>query len=192
MTDPRTDEGLMLAYQAGEAAAFDALYARHRTRLYRYLVHQCGEAKLAEELYQDIWLRVVKARADYQPLAKFSTWLFRIAHHRLIDHYRRQAGDPARQRDVGNDAADEAGVENYPAPAASTPPAQLERLQLRARIDAALAALPAPQREAFLLAEASGLSLEEIAVATGTGRETVKSRLRYAIGKLRHALEDLL
>lgn len=187
--DLRTDEGLMLAYQAGDAAAFELLYQRYRSKLYRYLVHQCGDARLAEELYQDIWLRVVKARADYAPLARFATWLFRIAHHRLIDHYRQHARERARQWD---DGSEENSIEDFPAPAALTPPAQLERLQLKARLGVALAELPEPQREAFLMAEEGGMSLEEIASATGTGRETVKSRLRYAIGKLRHALKDLL
>lgn len=187
--DARPDEGLMLAYQAGEAPAFELLYQRYRSKLFRYLAHQCGDAKLAEELYQDIWLRVANARADYEPLAKFSTWLFRIAHHRLIDHYRRHARDKALLWEA---VGEEDPVESFPAPAGLTPPAQLERLQLRARINAALAELPEPQREAFLMAEESGMSLEEIAVATGTGRETVKSRLRYALGKLRHSLKDLL
>ena len=91
MHDDLSDERLMLAYRDGDGAAFEALYARYRTRLYRHLVHQCGDARLAEEFYQDIWLKVVNARADYEPLAKFSTWLYRIAHHRLIDHYRQHA-----------------------------------------------------------------------------------------------------
>lgn len=187
--DVRTDEGLMLAYKAGEAPAFEALYQRYRTRLYRYLSHQCGDAKIADDLYQDIWLRVVNARTDYEPLAKFSTWLFRIAHHRLIDHYRRNARNKAL---LWESAGDENPIEDFPAPADLTPPVQLERLQLKARINAALAELPEPQREAFLMAEESGMSLEEIATATGTGRETVKSRLRYALSKMRHSLKDLL
>ena len=185
--DLRTDEGLMLAYRDGDAAAFEALYARHRTRLYRYLAHQCGDARLAEELYQDIWLRVINARADYEVSAKFSTWLYRIAHHRLIDHYRKHAREKLRAWEAEGES-----IEDYPAPASATPPAEVERLQLQDRIASALAELPAAQREAFLMAEEGGMTLEEIANATGTGRETVKSRLRYALGKLRHSLKDLL
>lgn len=185
--DPRSDEGLMLAYRDGDAAAFDLLYARHRSRLYRYLVHQCGNAGVADELYQDIWLRVVDARTGYVASAKFTTWLFRIAHHRLIDHYRRHARDQARLWESGDGT-----VDDFPAPAEATPPRQVERLQIRERLAAALAELPAPQREAFLLAEEGGMSVDDIAHATGTGRETAKSRLRYALGKLRHALKDLL
>lgn len=186
MHDETSDERLMLAWQAGDAAAFEALYRRYRTRLYRHLAHQCGDARLAEELYQDVWLKIIAARRDYQPLAKFSTWIFRIAHNRLMDHYRHQG------RDALSQYADDCEPDALPAPAGSDPAATAENRSTARCLAAALDALPAPQREAFLLAEEGGLTLEEIAQATGTGRETVKSRLRYALGKLRHALEDLL
>ena len=185
MDDPPSDERLMLAYRDGDAAAFEALFRRHRTRLYRHLAHQCGDARVAEELYQDVWLRVIAARADYEPLARFSTWLYRIAHHRLIDHYRRHARDAAALYDGDFDP------DTLPAPAYDDPATRYAGADLATRLTGALAALPAPQREAFLLAEEGGLTLEEIAAATGSGRETVKSRLRYALGKLRHSLRDL-
>ena len=82
------DEDLMLAYAAGDATAFDALYARHKGGLYRYLMRQCGHAGIVDELFQDIWLSAVRARTTYVPSAKFTTWLYRIAHNRLIDHWR--------------------------------------------------------------------------------------------------------
>ena len=181
-----SDERLMLAYRDGDSAAFEALYARYRTRLYRHLAHQCGDTRLAEEFYQDVWLKVINARADYEPLAKFSTWLYRIAHHRLIDHYRQHARNVADLFDGSIDP------DELPAADSANPAHQFARNDLASRLTLALADLPAPQREAVLLAEEGGLSLEEIAAATATGRETVKSRLRYAVGKLRHALQDLL
>lgn len=186
MQDDLSDERLMLAYRDGDAAAFEALYARYRSKLYRYLVHQCGDARLAEEFYQDIWLKVINARAGYEPLAKFATWLYRIAHHRLIDHYRQHARSCAELFDALTDP------DELPAADCANPARQYERSDLASRLTQALDALPAPQREAFLLAEEGGLSLEEIAAATATGCETIKSRLRYAVGKLRHALQDLL
>lgn len=186
MHDDLSDERLMLAYRDGDAAAFEALYGRYRSKLYRHLAHQCGDARLAEEFYQDIWLKVINARADYEPLAKFSTWLYRIAHHRLIDHYRQHARNVADRFDGAIDPDD------LPAADSANPARQFERSDLASRLTQALEGLPAPQREAFLLAEEDGLSLEEIAAATATGRETVKSRLRYAVGKLRDALQDLL
>lgn len=184
--DEPSDERLMLAYRDGNAAAFETLYRRHRTRLYRHLAHQCGDPRLAEDLYQDIWTRVIAARTAYEPLAKFSTWLYRIAHNRLLDHYRQHA------RGIVSKYDPDADPDALPAPQGSDPALQAERYHLARRLADALAELPEPQREVFLLAEEAGLGLEEIAATTEVGRETAKSRLRYAVAKLRLALEDLL
>ena len=83
-----SDEDLMLAYAAGDAAAFDPLYARHKGGVYRYLLRQCRQGGVADELFQDVWMNLIRARASYEPTAKFATWLYRLAHNRLIDHYR--------------------------------------------------------------------------------------------------------
>ena len=184
--DDFSDERLMLAYRDGNGAAFRQLYARHRSPLYRHLAHQCGDARLAEELFQDIWLRVIHARASYEPLATFATWLYRIAHHRLIDHYRQHA------RHLADAFADDDGPDALPAADTANPARQYEQRDIAKRLGMALKDLPPAQREAFLMAEEGGLSLNEIAAATGTARETVKSRLRYALGKLRHSLQDCL
>ncbi|MBK6744418.1 MAG: sigma-70 family RNA polymerase sigma factor [Hydrogenophilales bacterium] len=185
MTDPRTDEALMLAYRDGDAAAFDALYGRWRGRLYRYLAHQAAE--VVDELFQDVWLRVVGARTGYEVTARFSTWLFRIAHNRLMDHYR------ARGRslvDLADDPEDNP-IGRQAAPEWDTPPAMLERREAARHILVCLAALPPTQQEVFLMAEESGMSLDEIARASGVGRETAKSRLRYALDRLRRCLAGL-
>jgi RNA polymerase sigma-70 factor (ECF subfamily) len=86
--DRSGDEDLMLAYAAGDAAAFDALYLRHKGGVYRYLVRQCGSTATADELFQDVWMKVIRARTSYAATAKFTTWLYRIAGNRLIDHWR--------------------------------------------------------------------------------------------------------
>ena len=189
-----SDERLMLAYRAGDADAFTTLYRRYRGSLYRYLAQQCGDPAVAEELYQEVWIKVVKARADYQPLARFSTWVFRIARHRLIDHYRKHSPQALAQLAPNADDQDQVDdlIACLPAPGHETPHALHERHHAAHRINMALAALPPAQREVFLLAEEGGLTLEEIAIATDSGRETTKSRLRYALTKLRHSLQDLL
>lgn len=185
MDDPRTDEALMLAYRDGDAAAFEALYGRWRGRLYRYLAHQARDN--ADELFQEVWMKVVGARGHYEVAAKFSTWLFRIAHNRLIDHFRsRNRGIVDLASDPEDDPADD-----LPAPETESPPALLERRETARRILDCLSALPALQREAFLMAEEGGMSLEEIANASGVGRETAKSRLRYALDRLRRCLGAL-
>lgn len=185
MNDPRTDETLMLAYRDGDAAAFEVLYERWRGRLYRYLAHQAAEA--TDELFQDVWLRVIGARTGYQVTAKFATWLFRIAHNRLMDHFRARG----RSRVDLADDPDDDPVDTVAAPEWDAPPAMLERREAARRILDCLAGLPEAQREAFLMAEESGMRLEEIAHATGVGRETVKSRLRYALDRLRRCLAEL-
>ncbi len=194
MHDDRTDEMLMLAYRAGDARAFEALYGRWRGKLYRYLLRQCGSAAYAEELYQDIWLKIIGARAGYEVTAKFSTWLFRIAHNRLIDHYRRHAGDAAATYESGGDIDsdwDSDPAATLIAPRAEQPEILLERKALAEELVRHIDALPAAQRETFILSEEGEMTLEEIAAATGVNRETAKSRLRYAVAKLRQQLKEL-
>jgi RNA polymerase sigma factor (sigma-70 family) len=191
MEPQRSDEALMLAYQAGDAAAFEVLYGRWRGRLFRYLAHQCGNKAWAEELYQDIWLKVVGARQHYEVAAKFSTWLFRIAHNRLIDHWRasgRQTEALSSYEDDDDPPSDERP--EMAAPLHETPERLLERRDLAERMAAAIGGLPAAQRETFLLVEEGEMTLEEIAATTGTSRETAKSRLRYALAKLRAELKE--
>ncbi len=179
---PPSDETLMLAYAGGDGVAFAELYERHRARLFHYLLGQLRDRPLAEELFQDIWQRVVHARAGWKPEAAFATWLFRIAHNRLNDHWR-----AARHRPAVPDDADERTARIADA---CTPELladeQAQRLQLRR----ALAELPPEQQEVVILRLEQELSLEEIGQITGVGRETVKSRLRYAMDKLRARLSE--
>ena len=186
LNDPRTDETLMLAYRHGEASAFEHLYARHRAALFRYLLHQCGQREMADELFQEIWMSVIRASGDYEVTAKFSTWLFRIAHNRLIDHYRAHGRLAEFERHFEEDELPE-----MLAPVSTQPEKLVERAELARRIVAEVDALPPAQRESFLLATEGELSVEEIAAATGTVFETAKSRLRYAYARLRGALGDL-
>ena len=188
---PRTDPGdedLMLSYAAGDAAAFEALYARHKGGVYRYLVRHCGNAGTADELFLDVWMNVIRVRASYTPTAKFTTWLYRIAHNRLIDHWR--ATGRVELVSAGVDDDDDP-LDAIPGPRNDEPDARAGAREIGARIKQALAALPAAQREAFLLHQEGGLELSEIAELTGAGIETVKSRIRYAQAKLRVELGDL-
>jgi len=183
-----TDEDLMLAYAAGDAAAFDALYARHKGGVYRYLLRQCRQGGVADELFQDVWMNLIRARASYAPTAKFTTWLYRLAHNRLIDHYRASAHLTLVSAD---DEAHVDAIAALPGVRGDEPQVRAENRELGERLRAAVAALPPAQREAFLLQHEGGLSLAEIAELTGVGTETVKSRLRYALAKLRGDLVDL-
>ena len=185
------DEDLMLAYAAGDATAFDTLYARHRGGLYRYLMRHCGNAAHADELFQDIWLSAVRARTGYVATAKFTTWLYRIAHNRLIDHWRATGQVELVRATDDNDNGDDDVLETIPGARGDEPEVRASAHEIGSRLRAALAALPAAQREVFLLHQEGGLDLATIAELTGAPAETVKSRLRYALAKLRAVLGDL-
>ncbi len=174
-----SDEELMLSYREGEASAFDRLYARHKGPLFRFMLRSIKDRGIAEELYQEVWMRAIEARHRYEPQAKFTTWLYTIAHHRITDHW--------RKRGLQLVEADDA---DPPAPRAYEPEPRAEGRQDLQRLAAALAALPELQRETFLLHEESGMTLAEIAAATGATEEAAKSRLRYALAKLREAVGD--
>lgn len=176
------DDLLMLAWVGGDATAFETLYARHRGPLYRFLLRQLRSQALADECFQDVWQRVIAARAGWKPEAAFATWLFRIAHNRLNDHWRASKHRPAAPEDADERAA------RVPDP--SDPERELSQFEQRRRLQRAIEELPDEQREVLLLRLEQELSLEEIASITETGRETVKSRLRYAMDKLRARLNE--
>ena len=177
-----SDDVLMLAWTGGDAGAFERLYARHRLPLYRFLLRQLREPALADELFQDVWQRVIAARAGWKPEAAFRTWLFRIAHNRLGDHWRAQRHRPSAPEDA------DARTARVPDP--GTPERSLSDFEQRRRLQRAIEALPEAQREVVVLRLEQELSLDEIGAITGVGRETVKSRLRYAMDKLRSELNE--
>ncbi|QGW66967.1 RNA polymerase sigma factor [Lysobacter soli] len=176
------DDVLMRAWAAGDAASFELLYARHRGSLYRFLLRQLRDPALADEFFQDVWQRVIAARQGWKPEAAFRTWLFRIAHNRLNDYWRGLKHRPAAPEDADERAA------RVPDP--SSPERELSEFEQRRRLQLAIEELPDEQREVVLLRLEQELSLEEIGAITGAGRETVKSRLRYAMDKLRARLNE--
>ena len=174
------DSALMLRYQDGDVAAFEILYRRHKDPVYRYLLRLCGQAEAAEDVFQEVWGKIIRARESYRPTAKFTTYLYRVAHNCFIDYIRRN------KRHAGNTALDPEQIGD----GAESLEIATERSLARERLDAALVELPEEQRDAFLLREEGGLSMDEIAAVTGCNRETAKSRLRYAVNKLRAAIDE--
>ena len=180
MQSDLSDRALMSRYRDGDVAAFEILYRRHKDPLYRYLLRQCRQRAAAEDVFQEVWSKIIRARNRYRPTARFSTYLYRVAYHCFIDHVRRNR---RHAREIDNDP-------DLHADSGESPEDATERRLARARLDAALGGLPAEQRDAFLLREEAGLSLDEIAAVTGTNRETAKSRVRYATNKLRAAIDE--
>jgi RNA polymerase sigma-70 factor, ECF subfamily len=188
-----TDEDLMLRYQAGEKEAFRLLYFRYHVRLHRFVARLLPTNRTeAEDVFQETWLAVVHGKERYARTAKFATYLFSIAHRRVADRWRkqyRQGGAP--QHDAEFVCAAEGPQPHDPRPGTSTPEGMAENRDVGRCLREAVLSLPIAQRAVFLMKAEGELSLDEIATITGVTRETAKSRLRYALDKLRPALEHL-
>jgi RNA polymerase sigma-70 factor (ECF subfamily) len=178
------DEQLMLRYRDGDAAAFETLYGRHCGGVFRYVLRQVGLRSSAEEVFQEIWMKIISSRARYRVEARFATFLYHIAHNCVVDHFRRKT--PLHLISLDDDEGEALEVAG---PSGEQPERVVALRQSAAKLLNALALLPPEQREVFLLHEEGGLTLEEIATVTSTGRETVKSRLRYALARLREGIE---
>lgn len=177
------DAALLRRYRQGDAEAFALLYGRHRLGLFRFLCGLCGDPALAEEIFQDTWLSLIRSESLQREAVLFKTWLYQIARNRLIDHWRKQG----RRQELQDEFDEQL---HAPFSGAADPEQQLSLSRDQQRLQAALADLPAEQREVFLLRAHGDLQLHEIAELTRTPAETVKSRLRYALQKLRRLLAD--
>ncbi len=171
-----TDEQLMQSYAKDDTQAFDTLYNRHRGSLYRYLKRQLNDSATANDLYQGVWEKVIRARRSYRHTTPFSAWLFTIAHNHLVDHYRR--------KQPGYDATSNGLADDRPGPVQDAMSGEQDQQLLDA-----IAKLPLEQKNTLLLKLETGLKMEEIAKLTGVNRETVKSRLRYAVNKLKGSVK---
>ena len=174
------DSALMLRYKDGDSDAFETLYRRHNDALYRYLLRLCRHRDTAEDIFQEVWGKIIKSRERYRPTAKFTTFLYRVAHNCFIDHVRRNKRH-SNVADIEPDTQQHDG---------ELPEQSVERELARNRLEVALRELPDEQRDVFLLHEEGGLTLDDIAQVMGANRETTKSRLRYAVNKLRAAIDE--
>jgi RNA polymerase sigma factor (sigma-70 family) len=193
---PPDDDALMRAFAQGDTRAFAQLYSRHHAALYRFVRRVLGSAQSAQtdEVFQETWMRVVRERQRWSPRgATFRTWLFTIGHHCAIDVLRKSGREVSLDGAGATDADDEDRPPFQPTsplwpgwPAASGSAEDIAFWRAAgARLLECLDALPAAQRGAFLLHYEDGLALAELARALEVGFETAKSRLRYALAKLR-------
>ncbi len=183
--EPDTDEALMRRFAAGDAGAFESLYQRHELKVWRYVQRSVRNQAIADELMQEVWFAVSRQAQHYQPTARFTTWLFTLAHNRMIDFHRATR--------VRFDIASGGALDPDELPAGdgyASPVAQLQAEQQRHVIIQAVSQLPPEQREAFLMHAEGELRVEDIATITKVSYETAKSRLRYARAKLRELLQE--
>lgn len=185
----KTDEQLMQAWQEGDLVAFDALYQRLRGPLYRYILRQVQPAQAAEEIYQETWVTFIRQREHWTAKAALKSYLYRLAHSRVVDFFRARGRHEVFENEVTGDEPDEASSLACDLP---TPEAALHRKNQAEALRLCLETLSPEQREAFLLSQEAELSRTEISSVTGVGEETVKTRIRYAFSKLRNCLAKVL
>lgn len=190
----RSDEDLMLAFRGGDGSAFEELVTRHKRGLYNFLLRSVHNPSRAEELLQEVFLRVIRAKDRYQRTARFTTWVYTIARNLCVDESRRQkfrrtvpleAKRRGRSEDSGTSVLDVTAAGQVDTDAASEAPT------IRSRVAAAIDNLPDDQREVFIMRQFGGLSFKQIGEAVGAPENTVKSRMRYALEKLRGDLQDI-
>jgi RNA polymerase sigma-70 factor, ECF subfamily len=174
------DEVLMQRYQRGSEHAFRTLYERHRSPLLRFVKRLAPDGGEEEEIAQETWMAVIKGRERFVPQARFVTYLYSIGHRRTVDRWRRRGRLPEPATET---------LDSLIGPNQYEPDNQANNAALGVDLLVAIGALPLPQREAFLLRAEGGLSIDEIAAVTGANRETAKSRLRFALSRLRCAME---
>lgn len=184
--DRLSDEVLMKRYSKGNAAAFERLYQRHKGPLFRFVLRQVSDQATAEELFQDIWSKIIAQRNEYHVTAKFTTWLYTIARNRIIDHYR--VNGKSIQNTSLNDETDIDDLQLETLMCDQRPELILESQKAAEKLKALVSKLPQQQREAFLLKYDGGFNHRDIAEITGQKEETIKSQVRYALKKLKLGL----
>lgn len=186
MVQEPTDSDLLAAYRRGDANAFDALYARHRVSLFNFLLNHSGRRRHeVEDVFQETWIKVIRHADSFDCAKPFAPWLYRIARNCLTDRWRHLAA--VESIHVSDDIAMSGASSN----GTLRPERAASGEDIRRRWETALAALPALQREVVLLKLETDLDLDTLAEITGAPRETVKSRLRYGMNRLREMLQEV-
>jgi RNA polymerase sigma-70 factor (ECF subfamily) len=186
----------MLAFKSGDARAFSTLVGRHRQAVYNFILRYVGHRQRAEDVLQETWMKVVRSSREYEPKARFTTWVFTIARNLCVDSARKESYRQTDSLDalVGAPGGEDEGRElgqTLPDEGVQGPDRAADNARLRPLLTRAIAALPAEQREVFLLREYQGLGFKEIAEVTGVNENTVKSRMRYSLETLRKKLAEL-
>jgi len=191
MLRDEADEVLMVAYQQGDVRAFELLLTRHRRPIYNFILRYVRSRETAEDLMQEAFLRVIKGAGNYQRQAKFTTWLYTIARNLCVDQSRRAKHRKAQSLDQPMSSSADSGSLLDVIPGQDMPSDRLSvSNQLRLKMEDALGRLSEEQREVFMMREFGDMPFKEIADVVGVPENTVKSRMRYALEKLRLELDE--
>jgi len=179
--DESSDESLMLAYTKNDQLAFNSLYERYRTSLYRYMYRKISVSEeILNELFQDVWLKLINSRKQYVVKASFKTYLYQIANNTIKDYFRRESV----RKIMSNIENDSEVIDS-----ALSPEGMVVQSEVMKSFRLALEELPQQQRDVFLLREEAGLTSVQIAELMQVSVDTVKSRMRYAVSRLKEAIE---
>ena len=191
MSTDDADEDLMVLYQRGEVRAFEVLLTRHRKPVYNFILRFVGDKETAEDLLQEAFMRVIKGAEAYKRQAKFMTWLYTIARNLCVDQTRRRKHRKHASLDAPIDASDDSGtlLDVIPSNEMASDRKSVNK-ELHETMQRAVAALSEEQREVFLMREILDLPFKQIADVVGVPENTVKSRMRYALEKLRLELDE--
>jgi RNA polymerase sigma-70 factor (ECF subfamily) len=174
------DSALLSAYARGDVSAFEVLLARHRRPLFNFLLRSVRSPDRAEDLLQEVFLRIIQNAADFQGQAKFTTWMYTIARNLCVDHARKMSHRRHASLDASPPGEDNAPLIGRIANHDPLPDRTAATPRLREQIAAAVEGLPEEQREVFLMRQLQGLAFADIASVVGVSENTVKSRMRYA------------
>jgi RNA polymerase sigma-70 factor (ECF subfamily) len=183
----------MVRYQRGDRTAFAQLVRRHHRALYNFVLRQLRKHEIAEEVTQEVFLRVVEKSNEFKHEARFSTWVYTIARNMCIDELRKaqHRRHPSLDQPLGpGDDVPALGEAVADRKATGDAERSASSAQMLTIVGQLLDGMPDEQREVFLLREIGNLPFKEIAVVTGVAENTVKSRMRYALDRLRTALSD--
>ena len=191
MSTGEADEDLMVKYQQGEVRAFEVLLTRHRKPVYNFVLRYVGDKETAEDLLQETFMRVIKGADAYKRQAKFTTWLYTIARNLCVDQTRRRKHRKHASLDAPMAADDDSGtlLDVIPSKEMGSDRKSVNK-ELYARMQGAIGALSEEQREVFLMREFLDMPFKQIAEVVGVPENTVKSRMRYALEKLRLDLDE--
>ena len=183
----QSDTLLMQRYAAGDLQSFETLYKRHKDSVYRYFMRHIPDTNIAEDLYQEIWQKVIMQANQYQATAKFTTWLYTLAHNKLVDHVRHLS--VVNKVVVASVDEQQHSVEIDHQPShQNQPEGDLTNIRLAESLAICIQQLPQVQKDGFLLKEEAGLTVKDIANIHNISLEASKSRLRYAYEALRKCL----
>lgn len=189
MTGPAADEVLMLRYKEGDLEAFEILLERYQQPLFTFVLRFCNDYHQAEDLVQEVFLRLIKSAKSYEPKAKFSTYIYTFAHNICVDNFRRGKKRKTTSLSQPIDVEQELTLEDTVKDERANPEKDYRQKSLEKALQEAVSELPEEQREVFLLREQMNLPFEEIARVVGCLPSTAKSRMRYALQSIRSKLE---